>query len=67
MKSSPPDEAQKPLGPPIRPGASTPSPDDDWRPYGPNPALEINSRGHLRTRLPLPPLPPFGGWPVKKP
>lgn len=35
------------LGPPIR----DPKPaEPEWKDYGPNPALEVNARGQLRTK-----------------
>ena len=27
---------------------------ETWKPYGPNPSLEVNNKGQLRTKIPLP-------------
>ena len=55
MKSSTPEPTQRPgpLGEKAQPPA--PAPGENWRPYPPNPLMEINERGQLWTRAPLPP------------
>lgn len=51
MKSSnEPAQRQKPLDPPSREIPSKPDPAETWRPYGPNPEIEINNLGKLRTK-----------------
>jgi hypothetical protein len=55
MKSSTPEPTQShpPLG--EKSPAKPADPGETWRPYPPNPLMEINGKGQLRTRAPLPP------------
>lgn len=54
MKSSHPEPTQRPGPLGEKATAPAPKPGENWRPYPPNPHLEINDRGQLRTRIPLP-------------
>ena len=49
--SSEPTQSQKPLD--GKTSSQAPS-GETWEPYGPNPSLEINNKGQLRTKIPVP-------------
>lgn len=53
MKSSHPEPTQRPG--PLGEKVPTPAkPAETWRPHPANKNLEVNERGQLRTRIPLP-------------